>query len=85
MTEIDISKLEVGEVRSLVEAVEELGVSKGRLAQYIRNDQIDYGMRGNVKLIPESEIERRRRENPGPGNPNFGKGYSRMRKAEAFF
>lgn len=79
MGEVDISGLKVGEVRSLKETEEELGVSKGRVAQLIKSGDLDYGTRGNVKLVPESAIRRRKEENPGPGNPNFGPGYSRWK------
>ena len=80
MAEVDISSLKVGEVRSLKETEVELGVTKARVAQLMRSGDLDYGKRGNVKLVPVSEIERRKRENPGPGNPNFGPGYSRWSK-----
>ena len=77
MGEVDISNLKVSEVRSLVETEQELGVTKGRVQQLMRSGELDYGLRGSVKLVPEAEIQRRKKENPGPGNPNFGKGYSR--------
>ena len=77
MAEIDISELKVGEVRSLVEVEQALGVTKGRVQQLLRGGGLDYGMRGSIKLVPESEVRRRIEENPGPGNPNFGPGYSR--------
>lgn len=78
MGEIDISAIPVGELRTVTEAARELGVTKGRVTQYMGKGQLDYGWRGEqgdggVKLIPESEVQRRKRENPGPGNPNFGK------------
>ncbi len=74
MGEIDISGIAAGELRSLKGARESLGISKGRLAQLIANGKIDYGTVDGMKLIPVSEIERRKRENPGPGNPNFKSG-----------
>lgn len=77
MAEIDISRLRVGEVRSLEETRRELGVTRGRVAQLMKAGELDYGTRGNVKLVPVAEIERRKESNPGPGNPNFGPGYSR--------
>lgn len=80
--EIDISGIKAGELRSLKGAYEALGVSKGRLTQLMANDQIDYGTIDDVKLVPVAEIERRKKENRGPGNPNFGKGYNGRKRDE---
>lgn len=74
MGEVDISEMKVKDMRSLGEAYEELGLTKGRVAILMREGKLDYGMRGNVKLVPEEAIQRRLRENPGPGNPGFGTG-----------
>ena len=80
MGEIDISEMKVKELRTLKGAYEEIGITKGRLSQLIAKDRIDYGTIDGVKLIPKSEIERRKREPAKPGNPNFGPGYSRWDK-----
>lgn len=71
MAEIDISEMKVRDVHTLRGAYEELGITKGRMTQLIAAGKIDYGVLDDVKLVPASEVERRKRENPGSGNPNW--------------
>lgn len=68
---------EVGGYVTLTDAARMLGVSKGRVSQLVKRGDIRGVREGKALLIPLSEVERRRAENPGPGNPNFGPGYSR--------
>ena len=73
---------EVGGYVTLTEAASMLGISKGRASQLVKRGDIRGIKEGRALLVPLSEVERRRAENPGPGNPNFGPGYSRYAKAE---
>ena len=74
---------EVGGYVTLTEAASMLGVSKGRVSQLVKRGDISAERERGSKalLIPVSEVERRMAENPGPGNPNFGPGYSRYASA----
>ena len=72
----------VGGYMSLTEAAAALGISKGRLSTLVKEGTVSAVKEGKGVLVPISEVERRKRENPGPGNPNFGPGYSRYRKAD---
>ena len=71
MARIDISEMKVGDVRSLQEAADELGVQRATVSNHLRNGIMDYGKRGNVTLIPEDEVVRRKLTNPGSGNPSL--------------
>ena len=53
---------------SVKEAAEELNVSKSRVFHMIRDGIIEAEKVGNVYVISESEVERRKLTNPGPGN-----------------
>ena len=66
---------------NLTQAAEALGISKGRLSILISEGKVRAGKFGKAVVIEESEVERRKAENPGHGNPNFGPGYNgRKRK-----
>ena len=73
---------EVGGYVTLTEAASMLGVSKGRASQLVKRGDMRGVREGKALLIPVSEVERRMAENPGPGNPNFGPGYSRAKTEE---
>ena len=73
---------EVGGYVTLTEAARMLGVSKGRASQLVKRGDMRGVKEGKALLVPLSEVERRRAENPGPGNPNFGPGYSRYSRPE---
>ena len=64
---------EVGGYVTLTEAARMLGISKGRASQLVKRGGMRGVHEGRALLIPLSEVERRRAENPGPGNPNFWK------------
>lgn len=70
---------EVGEYMSLSRAAEALGITRGRMSLLVKQGTVDAVREGRAVLIPVSEVERRRRENPGPGNPMFGPGYHRLK------
>lgn len=71
---------ERGAYMSLTEAAEAIGISKGRLSTLIKEGTVKAVKEGKGVLVPVSEVERRKRENPGPGNPMFGPGYHRLKK-----
>lgn len=71
---------ERGAYMSLTEAAEAIGISKGRLSTLIKEGTVKAAKEGKGVLVPVSEVERRKRENPGPGNPMFGPGYHRLKK-----
>lgn len=64
---------EVGGYVTLTDAAAMLGISKGRASQLVKRGCMRGVHEGKALLIPLSEVERRRAENPGPGNPNFWK------------
>lgn len=72
---------ERGGYMSLTEAAAEIGISKGRLSTLIKQGTVRATKEGKGVLVPVSEVERRKRENPGPGNPMFGPGYHRLNKS----
>ncbi len=71
---------ERGAYMSLTEAAEAIGISKGRLSTLVKEGTVKAVKEGKGVLVPVSEVERRKRENPGPGNPMFGPGYHRLKK-----
>lgn len=72
--------MEVGGYMSLTDAADALGISKGRMSTLVKNGTVSAIREGHSVLVPISEVERRKRENPGHGNPNFGKGYHRTKE-----
>lgn len=68
---------------STTEAMERLGVNRSRIAQLVKAGILEAEKVGNSYAITVESVERRLKENPGPGNPNFGEGYApRWDKAE---
>lgn len=61
---------------SAKEAQEVLGVSRGRISQLVKAGKLDAEIIGNSFAITEESVRRWLEENPGPGNPKFGPGYS---------
>ena len=66
---------------SVMEAAEYLGKSKAEVHRLIRNGVLAAEKVGNSYIIKSDDVERRKQENPGPGNPNFGKGYHRLKSS----
>jgi len=64
---------EVGGYMTLTDAAAAIGISKGRLSVLVKDGTVGAVREGGRVLVPVSEVERRKRENPGPGNPNFWK------------
>jgi excisionase family DNA binding protein len=57
---------------SVTEAAESLGITVSRVRQLLARGVIQGHKLGQKQwAIPPSEIERRRRENPGPGRPTY--------------
>ena len=71
MARIDISDMRVGDVRTVNEAAEELGVKPATAHNLIRQGKLHYGMRGETKLVPEAAVRERMATNPGSGNPKL--------------
>lgn len=64
------------------EVMERLGITRCRVLQLIRAGVLEGEMVGNGYIITEESVLRRLEDNPGPGNPNFGPGYSGRMKPE---
>lgn len=71
MVRLDISELKVKDVRTVNEAAAELGVKPASAHNLIKQGRLDYGMRGETKLVPESAVRKRMATNPGSGNPRL--------------
>lgn len=55
---------------SVKQAAEALGVTRGRVAQLVEQGVLEADRLGGRTLVVTAEsVERRRRENPGPGRP----------------
>lgn len=71
---------ERGGYMNLTQAAEALGITKGRLSTLIKEGKMKAVKEGKGVIISVDEVERRKAENPGPGNPMFGPGYHRLKK-----
>jgi len=55
------------------EAMEYLGVTRCRVLQLHKAGLLEGEKMGNQYIFTRASVERRKRDNPGAGNPNFGK------------
>lgn len=53
------------------QAAEALGVTTGRVHALIRAGQLDAVKFGRAYAVSAESVERRKKSNPGPGNPDF--------------
>ena len=58
---------------STVQAAEELGVNRQRVVALIKQGVLDAERVGRSYLVTEESVERRKKENPGPGRPKENK------------
>ena len=56
---------------STAEAAAALRVNRQRVVQLINAGKLDAAKVGRSYIVAADSVERRKRENPGPGNPNF--------------
>ena len=54
---------------STMEAAAALGVNRQRVVALIKKGLLDYEKVGRSYLVTEESVERRKKENPGPGRP----------------
>ena len=73
--------MELDEYMTSEEAAEYLGVNRSRISQLIKSGELEAKRFGKSWAISAESVRRRKENNPGPGNPNFGPGYSRHVKS----